>query len=61
MAIVWDSRGPYFFLVDGDQFDRVAFFLSVAYFAQFLCSCAQIFVGTWFDVDLYGQIYLEGI
>ena len=50
-----------FVLVDGDQFDRVAFFLSVAYFAQFHCSCTQRICGTWFDVDFDGQIDLEGI
>ena len=50
-----------FVLVDGDQFDRVAFVLSVAVFAQFLFSCTHICFGTWFDVDVYGQVDLEGI
>ena len=61
MAFFGDSRGPYFFLVDGDQFDRVAFFLSVAYFAQFHCSCTQRCFVIWFERDLYGQIDLAGI
>ena len=34
-------RSVYFFLVGGDQVDRVAFFLIVAIFAQLHCSSTQ--------------------
>ena len=33
----------------------------MARFAQLRCSCAQRFSGTWFDVDIHGQIDLGGI
>ena len=59
--VFWIHEVHIFSLWTATSLIALHFLLSVAYFAQFHCSCTHIFFGTWLDVDFYGQIYLEGI